>query len=312
VTTSGTNTGTGAITATITDATALAASDYKLGYDGTNYTLTKLDDGTTQTFATLPQTVDGLTLTGSGAPAAGDHFLIQATHYAAGRLGVALTDPSAIAAASPIRTGQGVANLGSGQIDAGSIGATYLAAPLASPVTLTYASGTNTFSGFPAVPVSVTLNGTTTVYPAATPVPYTAGATISFGGVSFVLTGTPSNGDTFTISPNASGVGDARNAQSLAALAAGNLVAGGTTTFVGAYGQLVAATGNATNEAGIEKTAQDALLAQTISAQQSISGVNLDEEAADLQRFQQAYQASAKMMSIAATLFQSVLDIAKG
>ena len=312
VTNSADNLGTGAVSASIADATVLQASDYRLDYNGAQYTLTRLADGTTQTFASLPQTVDGLTLNLSGAPSAGDHFLIQATHYAAGTIGVATNDPSKIAAATPIQTARTPGNIGSGQISAGSVDATYPASPLAAPVTITYASGTGTLTGFPAVPVSVTINGATTVYPAAAPVPYTSGATISFGGMSFTISGAPGNGDSFTLAPNTSGVGDGRNAQALAALANGNLVAGGSATFTGAYGQLVAANGNASKEAQVERDAQDALLTQTQQAQASISGVNLDEEAADLQRFQQAYQASAKVMAVAATLFQSVLDISKG
>jgi flagellar hook-associated protein 1 FlgK len=143
-------------------------------------------------------------------------------------------------------------------------------------------------------------------------VPYTSGATISFGGIAFSLAGAPANGDTFTIAPNASGIGDGRNAQGLAALAAQNLVDGRSASFSGAYGALVAANGNATKEAGIERDAQAALLTQAQQAQASVSGVNLDEEAADLQRFQQAYQASAKLMTVAASLFDAVLQIGKG
>ena len=63
------------------------------------------------------------------------------------------------------------------------------------------------------------------------------------------------------------------------------------------------------SQANIESTAQAAILSQAQSAQQSISGVNLDEEAANLQRFQQAYQASSKVMQVAGVMFNSVLDI---
>ena len=67
--------------------------------------------------------------------------------------------------------------------------------------------------------------------------------------------------------------------------------------------------GTDTSQAGIEQTAQAAILSQAQAAEQSISGVNLDEEAANLQRFQQAYQASSKVMQVAGVMFQSVLDI---
>ena len=103
--------------------------------------------------------------------------------------------------------------------------------------------------------------------------------------------------------------GDNRNAQLLAGLASRNLVGNGTATFSGAYGELVAAVGNQTNQAQIEGDAQNALLDQSQQALQSVSGVNLDEEAAALQKYQQAYQASAKVLAIAGSLLDAILSI---
>ena len=203
----------------------------------------------------------------------------------------------------------GLANTGTGTISLGSIDASYWSSVLAaSGVTLTYASGA--LSGFPAgQAVTVTSGAGTVTYPApVASIPYTAGATISFGGMSFTLSGQPANGDTFTLRPNTGGVSDGRNAQRLASLADAALV-GGTTTFEGALGELVAFIGNAAQAAQIESAAQDALLAQQKLTQQAVSGVNLDEEAANLQRYQQAYQAAAKMMTVAATLFDTILQI---
>jgi flagellar hook-associated protein 1 FlgK len=306
------NTGTGVIAASITAPGSLEASDYSLKYDGSNYTLTRQSDGMVQTFATLPQTVDGITIAVSGAPNAGDSFLIQPVHYAAGNLKVAITDPARIAAAGPVTTGATVGNLGSGAIGSASVTNAYLSNILGGPVTLTYASGTNMLSGFPpTLPVTVTVGGTSTTYAAGLPVPYTPGATIAFGGVSFTMSGAPANGDTFTVGPNTSGSGDNRNAQLLAGLANLNLAANGTTTFAGAYGEIVAAVGNETQQAQIEHDAQAALLDQTRQAQQSVSGVNLDEEAANLQRYQQAYQAASKVLAVAGTMFDAILDIAR-
>jgi flagellar hook-associated protein 1 FlgK len=312
VTNATTNTSSATVSASIQNAGALVASDYRLAYDGANYTLTRLSDGSTQTFGALPQTVDGVTLSVSGAPAAGDRFLIQPVHYAAGNLKVAITDPSRIAAAGPVVTGLALNNLGAATIGSASVDSTYPSGPLGAPLTLSYASGTGTLTGFPPTqPVTVTVGSTSTTYAAGLPVPYTSGATISFGGVSFAITGTPANGDQFTVGPNTSGTGDNRNAQLLAGLANLNLVAGGTATFAGAYGQMVADIGNTAHAAQIEQDAQAALLDQTKQAQQQVSGVNLDEEAAALQRYQQAYQASSKVLAIANTLFDAILDIAK-
>ena len=305
-----TNTGTATIGGTIVDASALTTSDYNLRYDGTNYTLTKLSDNTTQTFASLPQTVDGVTIAlNSGVAAAGDSFTIQPTRNAAANIAVVVTDPTKVAAAAPIRTGIAATNTGAAQISAGSVNSAYTASPLASAINLTYNASTATFSGFPPTQaVTVTAGATSTTYPAGASVPYTSGATIAFGGISFTVSGTPANGDVLTVGPNTNGSGDNRNAVALAALQSQNLVA--NTNLAGAYGQLVSFIGNAAHQAQVESTAQDALLSQAQAAQQSVSGVNLDEEAANLQRYQQAYQAAGKVLTTAATLFDTILNIA--
>ena len=305
-----TNTGSAVLAPTITNPGALAASDYALRFDGSNWTVTRLSDNTTQTFATLPQTVDGVTFAvSSGAAAAGDSFLVQPTRYAARDIAVVIADPAKLAAAAPIRTSLGTSNTGSGAISSGSVMQAYLASPPGAPLTLTYNAGPNTLTGFPPTQaVTVTSGGTSTTYPASSPVPYTPGATISFGGIELVVSGTPANGDTFAIAPNSGGVGDNRNAQLLAALSSKSLV-GGTTTLSGALGQLVANIGSVTHEAQIEFEAQSAMLDQSERAMQSVAGVNLDEEAANLQRFQQAYQAAGQVMRIASSLFDTILDI---
>jgi flagellar hook-associated protein 1 FlgK len=305
------NSGTAVVSAAITSASALTASDYRVDYDGANYTITRLSDDSAQMFATLPQTVDGVTFDiASGAAAAGDSFLVQPTRYAARDIDLAFDDPARIAAATPIRTSATVGNAGTGAISGGTIDAAYWASPLASPVTLAYSSATGMLTGFPPTqPVSVTVGTTTTVYPAGSPVPYTAGATIAFGGISFAISGAPADGDTFTIGPNASGSGDNRNALLLAALNDAKLVRGDA-TLATAYGDLNAFVGTETQAAGVESAAQAQLLASAQQAVQSVSGVNLDEEAANLQKYQQAYQAAGKVMVIANELFASILDLA--
>jgi flagellar hook-associated protein 1 FlgK len=222
-------------------------------------------------------------------------------------LRLAVKDPAAIAAAAPIRTAAASANTGTGRISAGAIDPSYLTTPLAAPVSFTFASPPTTFSTSGAV--DVTVGTTTTSYAAGAAIPYVAGATVAFGGLSFTLEGAPAGGDVFTIRANTGGAGDNRNALLLGALSTANLVAGGTATLHGAYGQAVSVLGNATREAGIESSAQSRLLQQALDTQASVSGVNLDEEAANLQRYQQAYQAAGKVMAIAASLFQTVLGI---
>jgi len=208
-----------------------------------------------------------------------------------------------------VRTSLGATNTGNATISGGAVSTAYLASPLAASLTLSYNAGTNVLTGFPPTQaVTVTVNGASTTYAAGAPVPYTAGATLSFGGIEVSVSGAPANGDTFALAPNTNGVGDNRNAKLLAALASANVV-GGMTTLSGALGQLVGNVGSATHETAIEYEAQAAMLAQTEAAMQSVSGVNLDEEAANLQRFQQAYQAAGQVMRIADSLFDTILDI---
>jgi flagellar hook-associated protein 1 FlgK len=83
----------------------------------------------------------------------------------------------------------------------------------------------------------------------------------------------------------------------------------GTATYQATYAQLVSQIGNKTRELDVTSKAQANLLAQTEKSIQSLSGVNLDEEAANLMRFQQAFQASSKVIEISNTLFDSLLRI---
>lgn len=304
------NLGSGVATASISDVNALTTSDYRLQYDGTNYTVTRVSDGKATTFASFPQTIDGVSFNLTGTPAAGDNFLIKPTATGATAFGVNISDPSLIAAAAPIVTAVTTNNTGTGAISAGSVNSTYLASPLTTPVTLTYASGTNQLTGFPASqPVTVTSNGTTTTFAAGAPVTYTPGATISFGGISFTLSGTPANADTFTVGPNTGGVGDNRNALLLGALQTANTLANGTASYQGAFSQMVATIGSKTNEINVTSTAEGQTLSNLVAAQQSTSGVNLDEEATNLLRYQQAYQAAGKVMQVASQLFSVLLSL---
>ena len=182
--------------------------------------------------------------------------------------------------------------------------------PLSSPVTLTFDSATGELSGFPAgQDVVVTVNGTSTTYPAGTNVPYTDGASISFGGINIAISGVPGNGDTFTVAPNTGGTRDNRNGALLGDLQAKNILNGGKTTYQSAYASMVNFVGNKTSEVMIGASAAEAAVKQASNAQQSVSGVNLDEEAANLLRYQQAYQASGKVMQIASTLFDTLLGL---
>jgi flagellar hook-associated protein 1 FlgK len=238
----------------------------------------------------------------------GDFF--TATAGAAG-FAVAIGDPRQIAAAAPIRTAVTTGNIGSGAISAGAVDASYSASPLLAPVSLTFSAGSpDVLSGFPAgQDVTVTVNGTSTLISAGDPVPYTPGATISFGGISFTISGAPADTDTFTVGPNAGGVGDNRNALLLTGLQTANAMGG--TTYQGAYSQLVSEIGNKSRELQVTGTAAGLLLSEATVSLQNESGVNLDEEATNLLRYQQAYQAAGKVMQIASQMFDVLLSLGR-
>lgn len=297
------NTGTNAqLTATISNVGVVTTSDYSLLFNGTNYTLTRLSDNTVTTLAGFPgtpATVDGVTFTlASGSFTTGDSFLIQPTRNGARDISVAIADTAKIAVAAPIRANSASANTGSGIISAGSVN---LPPPpnanLQQPVTITFTSAT-TFN----------VAGTGAGLP-ATGVGYTSGGAISYNGWSVSITGNPATGDSFSVGPNTNGVSDNRNGLLLAGLQTQNTLAGNTTTYQGAYSQLVGNVGNKAREIDVNGKAQQALVSYTQQTQQSLSGVNLDEEAANLLRYQQAYQAAGKMIGISTTLFQTLLGL---
>lgn len=313
VSASSANAGNANISAAIADATMLTASDYKLVHEGGNYVLTRLEDGVTQTFASLPQTVDGVALSlSSGAPANGDQFLIRPVATGASSFALAVQDTARIAAASPIRSGPVPGNTGTAKISPGVVDAAYLVAGTPLPVVVSYDAGSNTLTGFPAgMPVTVSVAGASTTFPAGTPVSYTDGAEIAFGGIGVQITGIPGNGDRFAISANQAAVGDNRNALLLANLQSANTLARGTATYEGAFAQLVSLVGSKTRELGVTSAGAGTMLSEAVEAQQAESGVNLDEEATNLLRYQQAYQAAGKVIQIANEVFESLLQLNK-
>jgi flagellar hook-associated protein 1 len=296
---------TSTITAVISNSADLTTSDYRFGFDGTNYRLTRLSDNVSVTTTTAPSgaspfTMDGVSITGMVGVASGDGFVIQPTRNGARDLAVAIHDTAKIAAAAPVRTSALLANTGSGVISAGTVNTpSPVNVNLQQPVTITFQTPYNgTFN----------VTGTGAGLPANNQT-YTAGANISFNGWTIQISGTPAAGDVFTVTPNTNGKSDNRNALLLAGLQTKTLIAGSTASYQSAYGQLVSQIGNKTRELEVASSAQESLVTQTRQTQQSLSGVNLDEEAANLIRYQQAYQASAKVIQTAGLLFQSILDI---
>lgn len=285
------------LAAAIADVGEVKPYSYTLGFDGSIWTLTRSDGAGVALSGTGtaadPFLAEGLSLVVGGAAAAGDRFQIQPVRAAAAGLSVAIGETGKIAAAAPVRALADLANTGTGGIGAPRVvDATDPA--LLSPATIQFlTAGTYSIDG-------------------AGSFAYTPGATIALNGVEFEIAGAPAPGDIFRLEANIGSVGDNANALRLADLSARGVLDRGATSVGAAFGQLVAQVGTGTAQARVGLDAQRALLNQAVQAQQSVSGVNLDEEAANLLRFEQSFQASARVIAIADTLFQTILGAVQG
>ena len=267
------------VTATFSDATKLQASDYRLQVVSGNYQLTRLSDGQQTTLSSLPgtaATVDGITISVTGTATNGDSFTLEPVRAASANLAVSIGQPQQIAAASPVTGPPRTPNL----TDAVTVS-------FSSPTSYTITDSTSGTSS----------SGT-----------YTSGQPISFNGWSLTLLGASHAGDSVNVGPNVGGTGDNTNALALAQLQNANVVNG--TSLGSAYAAVVSQVGTTTANAQADQQNQQTILQNAVNAQSSMAGVNLDEEAAKLMQYQQQYQAAAKVISIASTLFNQILSIA--
>jgi flagellar hook-associated protein 1 len=321
------NTGNASVTATLVDPTSPPTGDMKLSFDGTNFTLTDASTGKvlgsvaapTPQPSTTPLTIGGVVLSQTGAMATGDSFVIEPTRGALNSFEVTATSGTQIAAASPAIASASNSNTGTGKV---SIDAASAGFKISSALTLSYNS-TGTPSGLTGFPVgttvtvdsvppqTVTISATTQVvsYDAASGNTFTINSTATpppINGISFTLQGTPANGDQFTIGPNTGGTKDGSNAVAMANLVSSTALGGSTLT--NAYGNYVNNVGNTASQITAANTAQTVLVSQITQQQQSVSGVNLDEEATNLVMYQQLYQANSKVIQTAQSLFQTILQ----
>ncbi|MFW5816558.1 MAG: flagellar hook-associated protein FlgK [Wenzhouxiangella sp.] len=293
------NTGGADLQAAIDNPAALTGNDYRLDFDGASFSLTNVSTGQavglsaaqqSDLLAGNPISVEGLSLQlDAPPPDAGDRFLIQPTRAAAGEMRTLFSDPALLAAAAPVRAGADLANLGDATISFGAVDD--IDDPnLLDPATIEFTSATE-----------FEING-------SGPFTYTPGDDITFNGWTVQIDGAPAAGDTFTVEANTSGSGDNRNALRLAGLFEQDLLDNGNTTLFGQVDALISRVGSATASANTALEAQEGLLAQSQAARESVSGVNLEEEAANLVRFQQAYEANAQVIRVADTVFQTLIN----
>ncbi|WP_159914980.1 flagellar hook-associated protein FlgK [Pantoea sp. 18069] len=289
----------------VLDATAYVASDYQVIFgESGKVNLVRMSDGLTRSFddveALAAETVDGLQFNVSGAGALHESILFKPFSSSAATMQALVLSPqdlavsSAVAASiSPDNGGSlqlsGLKVTGAGIPDAASAGIEIRFAVDPTTSALTYTAS----------------NGATGNY--------VAGQPIQIDGWEITLTGTPHAGDSVTVvNAKSPEMGDnwkrdAGNATAFLALRDAKLFDGGTTLSDG-FSTLIAQVGTRTQSAKLAADLSGTIARNLEAERTSVSGVNLDEEAAKLLQYQQAYQASAKMLQIAQSIFDSMLS----
>lgn len=263
-----------------------------------------------------------------GAAAAGDQFVLKPLNAAARSMQMASSRAEDVALASPIRGEFTASNLGNGQVDGLKVfntdpaSSAFTASSIVNgPYTVTYMGQDSLTNEY----LFTVTDSTNTV------LGETRFATNNFNnvlenaspnlkeqlGFDFNLTGVPKPGDTFTLDFNTNGYNDNRNGLAMSALQDAALVRRSAEPFGQAvnqyslnqsYATMVGNIGERTRQARTANEANTAILEQTTLWYESLSGVNLDEEAADLIRFQQSYAAAAKILQTSQTIFDTLLQ----
>ena len=272
-------------------ATALAASDYEMAFSGASTgTVKRMLDGQTVVFNTVPVLIDGLSLQITGSPSNGDRFLITPLRNAALAIDTSFSSPRNLAVASPVAASAGTTNQGTLALQ--SLLPRIADANLTQTVTLSFTSA-STFD----------VTGTGTGNPVA--VAFAPGQEINYNGWSLTLKGNPKAGDTYTVAANAFPNTSAGNAEAMLALRDLPMFDGAAVTD--GYAGLMSSIGVRVQSAGFSAGISQSIARNVETDRASIAGVNLDEEAAKLLQFQQAYQASAKILQVSQTMFDSML-----
>lgn len=315
---------TGGVRIFIDDPAQLTTSNYQLDIGaGGAWQLIRLADSSTVASGAGPLTdtlvsVDGFTvdLNLSEVPpgnfVAGDSFIIEPTRRGSQTFRAEITRPEDFAFAQPVRATNDIGNIGNGVIATDmtfDVSTPIFATPgtLTPPLLIRFTSATS---------YEVQDAGTGVVL--AANLPYSPGTSNTlfstnpgdpdYFGFQLTLSGSPVTGDMFSAQYNTAGTSNNSNALALAALQTADRLAGGGASYQSAYGELVGYVGTVTRQSRIETDAGKALLEQTSQTRESISGVNLDEEAANLIRFEQAYNASAQVIAIARSTIEALFD----
>lgn len=326
------NPASGNLNVTIKDTSKLAASDYQVTFtSATGYSVRRLSDNSDMGSFTLGATpepvIDGFTLSLNAGPvAAGDTFKITPTRGSAADMTTVMTDIKTLATSAPLTSTKASGNDGTGAVSQPSLNTSLdiydpvqrlevqTAVKASMPVRMLMTSAT-AYEVFDSKGNSI---GTGNIVPGQNndlniAVPYTdVGGNAKTFNVAMTVSGSPASGDSFNISMTAADSTDNRNAQSLLALQTKATIGASTTSpgvsFTEAYGGLVTTVGSLTKQAQLDGTATDTILTGARNARDSLSGVDLDEEAGNLTKYQQYYTASSQIIKTAQEIFSTLIN----
>ncbi len=305
------------ITVSISDTTSLTVSDYSLSFNGggANYALVRDSDGTTVSsgaIGALPDTIDvatdgfSFTFTTGSTFNDADNYKIVPTRSGASQFDLNITKATQIPLAGAYLTESNAANTSDMTITQPVISpASYTTYNAANPDARTYTVSFPTTSQYRIVDSDGGDTGA---------VAYTDGMTVTLNnGGTIELAGTPVVGDTFTISPNtASAVGDARNGVLIGDTQTTQIMDSSTLTFQTAFGSMITDMGVKSHQESLSMQSNKAIYEASEQRRNEVSGVNLDEEAANMMRFQQSYQAISQVFRTSTTIFNTFLDAVGG
>ncbi|WP_433769435.1 flagellar hook-associated protein FlgK [Pseudomonas putida] len=327
------NPASGNLNVTINDTSKVQASDYQVTITATGYNVRRLSDNTDMgnfAFATPPAAqpvIDGFSLSiNSGTVAAGDSFKITPTRSSAADMTTVMTDTKTLATSAPLTSTKASGNDGTGAVSQPSL-STALdiydpvqrlevqgAVKASMPVRLVMTSA-NAYEVFDSKGTSI---GTGSIVPGQNnnlniAVPYTdAGGNAKSFSVAMTISGSPASGDSFNIAMTAADSTDNRNAQALLGLQSKATVGATATSpgvsFTDAYGGLVTTVGSLTKQGQLDATATDTIMTGARDARDSLSGVDLDEEAGNLTKYQQYYTASSQIIKTAQEIFSTLIN----
>ncbi len=303
------------VSISVSDASQLQASEYELRADpaGTAgaWQLTRRADGLVRTVVD-GDTLDGFTLSlGSPPPAAGDRFLLQPVSRAAAGMQTVLSDPRGLAAALPVTATLSTANKGTATVGSLKVVSSALDAQQTASIQFTTDTGDYSWELRDRTSNALLSSGTAT---------WTAGTPIALNGFELQLSGVPRSGDTLSVAKTAYPGANNGNVLALVALRDSDLVGrtlqsngqlGGGRTFNEAYASAMADVGVRVQGARVTAEVSGSVAAQAEQVRASGSGVNLDEEAARLLAFQQSYAAAAKVLQVAQSIFDTLLETAR-